>query len=94
MANRVKESIEDFGGSVSDSLQISGNRVQLPQWLFLYLIAQLVGGVWWAATLQSDVRYLQQENAKLWQKVETHDLQLARMDAVVRAACRTLTTSG
>lgn len=63
----------------------------LPPWvlpLAIYLVGQLVGGVWWAAMMQSDVRYLQQENAKLWQKVETHDLIMGRLDSTVRNAVK------
>ena len=71
---------------------VTGSKVQLPQWLFMYLVAQLVAGVWWAASLQSDVRYLQAENAKLWQKVELVTLQQAdtekRMDERIRAKVR------
>jgi hypothetical protein len=66
-------------------------KPSLPPWLLplvLYLIGQLVGSIWWAATMQSDVRYLQQENLKLWQKVETHDLELAQLDKIVHAAVR------
>jgi len=66
-------------------------KPSVPPWLLplvLYLVGQLVGSVWWAATMQSDVRYLQQENLKLWQKVETHDLQLGRLDETVRKAVK------
>lgn len=63
----------------------------VPPWLVglvIYLVGQLVGSVWWAATMQSDVRYLQQENLKLWQKVETHDLQLGQQKEQVRNAVK------
>jgi hypothetical protein len=67
-------------------------RVEIPfgviVTLVLYLIGQLVGSVWWAATLQSDVRYAQREDAKIWQKVETHDLQLGKLDTIVRNAVK------
>lgn len=72
----------------TSGMRVDGNRVNLPQWLFIYLIAQLIGSIWWAATLQSDVRYLQQDNAKAWQKIETHGLQLDHMDETVRKAVR------
>lgn len=45
-------------GEDTSGMRVDGNRVNLPQWLFIYLIAQLIGSIWWAATLQSDVRYL------------------------------------
>jgi len=80
-----RRSTDEVDGS---SLQVDRNRVNLPQWLFAYLIAQLVGGIWWAATLQSDVRYLQQENLKAWQKIETHELQLQQLDRLVRTAVK------
>lgn len=72
----------------TSGMRVDGSRVNLPQWLFIYLIAQLIGSIWWAATLQSDVRYLQQDNVKVWQKVETHDLQLGKLDEIVRRAVR------
>jgi hypothetical protein len=71
-----------------DAMRVDSGRVNLPQWLFVYLIAQLIGSIWWAATMQSDVRYHRQENLKLWQKVETHDLQLSRMDSMIRVAVK------
>jgi hypothetical protein len=65
----------------------------------LYLIGNLVTSIWWAATIQSNQQHQQvqitinqqqqqQEMIKLWQKVETHDLQLARMDTMIRQAVR------
>lgn len=72
----------------SSNMRVDSARVNLPQWLFIYLIAQLIGSIWWAATLQSDVRYLQAENVKVWQKVETQELQLEQLDRTVRRAVR------
>lgn len=48
-------------------------RVQIPQWLLLFLILQGAGIIWWAATIQSDLKYLQLENAKLWTRLEAVD---------------------
>lgn len=68
------------------------HKVQVPLsvivTLSIYLVGQLVGGIWWAATLQSDVKYQQQDSMKLWQKVETHDLQLARMEVLIRTSVK------
>lgn len=66
-------------------------KPQLPPWILpltIYLVGQLVGGVWWAAMMQSDVRYLQRQNEQLWQKVEVHDLQLGKLDELVRRAVK------
>lgn len=74
-----------------DELITSSKRPTLPPWLLplvIYLVGQLVGSVWWAATMQSDVRYLQNENLKLWQKVETHDIMLGKMDETIRRAVK------
>ena len=59
-----------------DAAAITGNKVQLPQWLFVFLILQSAGAIWWAASLSADVRYLQTDNGKLWQKIEVQDLKL------------------
>jgi hypothetical protein len=71
-------------------------RVQVPLGvvvtLVIYLIGQLAGGIWWAATLQSDVRYLQGENMKLWQQNEVLKLKNEKIetgfDEKVRAKVR------
>lgn len=76
---------------VSEIAAAVSKKPAVPPWLLplvIYLVGQLVGSVWWAATMQSDVRYLQSENMKLWQKVETHDLQLQRLDKIVRDAVK------
>ena len=44
----------------------------LPPWvlpLAIFLVTQLAASLWWAATSTSDIRYLQAENAKLWQEI-------------------------
>lgn len=74
--------------AITESLN---KKPSFPPWvlpLVMYLVGQLVGGVWWAAMMQSDVRYIQRENVKLWQKVETHDLQMGRLDTIVRNAVK------
>lgn len=85
----VKTSLGALGvGDGGDNLAVTSGRVQVPQWLFIFLLGQLIGGVWWAASLQSDVRYLQADNVKLWQKVETQELKLGQIDKIVREAVR------
>jgi len=70
----------------------SGGGINLPSGLIvgfvLYLVAQTAGGIWWAATMQAKVDYYQQDNIKLWQKVETHELQLGKMNDIIRQAVR------
>lgn len=84
----VRDGLQGSSEGNDDALHVTGSRIQLPQWLLVYLLGQLVGGVWWAATLQSDVRHLERDNTKLWQKVETHDLQLGLLDKTVRTAVK------
>lgn len=61
--------------SLSNDSEFRANdrRVQIPQWLLLFLILQGAGIIWWAATIQSDLKYLQLENAKLWTRLEAVD---------------------
>lgn len=47
----------------------------------MYLIAQTAGGIWWAATVQSRNEYLIDQNVKLWQKIETQDLQINHLES-------------
>lgn len=58
-------------------------------------IAQLVGGVWWAATLQSDLRHeiadRSKEEERLWENIQTYRLEvqalrvdLARSQTTIR----------
>lgn len=61
-------------------LRINDRRAQIPQWLFLGLFVYGATGVWWAATLQSDVRHLEQENLKLWQEIRTAQLLLDKVE--------------
>jgi len=48
--------------------------------IMIYLVGQLVGGVWWAATLQSNLQHeiadRTKEEGRLWQTVETYRLQV------------------
>lgn len=57
----------------------SGGGITLPPGLVvgfvLYLVAQGVGGIWWAATMQSRIDVLIADKERLWQKVEVLDLQ-------------------
>ena len=70
------------------AFRASGHGINFPTAIFLYLIAQLVGSIWWAATIQAKSSFLEAENAKLWQKIETHDLLLNRQESVIRAQVR------
>lgn len=59
-------------------------RVQVPLavivTLAIYLVGQLMAGIWWAATLQSNQQHEMADRAKeesrLWQTVETYRLQV------------------
>lgn len=94
MARDADDSMDDTSVMRRQVAEIAANvskKPSVPPWLLplvIYLVGQLVGSVWWAATMQSDVRYLQTENIKLWQKVETHDLQIAQLDKIVRSAVK------
>lgn len=79
MTRRIAAAAGLAGGD-DGSMSITGNSVKLPQWLTLYLIAQLITSIWWAATLQSDVRYLQMRNTELWQKLEAVQLIQGQYD--------------
>lgn len=59
--------------SNDSEFRANDRRVQIPQWLLLFLILQGAGIIWWAATIQSDLKYLQLENAKLWTRLEAVD---------------------
>lgn len=92
----LNESLDQTGGMYRrrdeapdpGTFRASGSGVNFPTAILLYLVAQLIGGIWWAATMQARQDYLTAENVKLWQKVETHDLQLAKMDSLIRAAVK------
>lgn len=71
----MSELRERYVAPPDDSASVTGSRVQLPQWLFVFLLLQTVSAIWWAASLSADVRYLQAENAKLWEKVEVVKMQ-------------------
>ena len=51
-------------------------RVQIPQWLLLFLIVQGAGIIWWAATMQSDLRYQEREKIRLESKIDTEVVTL------------------
>ena len=78
MARNIGEAAGLLGED--DEARVNGRMVKLPQWLVLYLLGQLIGGIWWAATLQADVRYLQGENVKLWNKMEVLELRQGRVE--------------
>jgi hypothetical protein len=48
--------------------------------IMIYLIGQLVGGVWWAATLQSNLQHeiadRAKEESRLWDSVQTYRLEV------------------
>jgi hypothetical protein len=79
---------EDYPPPDPGAFRASGHGINFPTAIFLYLIAQLVGSIWWAATIQAKSSFLEAENAKLWQKIELHDLQLNRQESVIRAQVR------
>jgi hypothetical protein len=54
--------------------------------ILIYLIGQLVGGVWWAATLQSNLQHEMadriKEEGRLWESIQTYrvEVQALRID--------------
>lgn len=56
----------------------SSFRYWLPLWLFM--AAQLGGGIWWMATVSADVRALTREVGKLEIKHDVLDLKQQRME--------------
>jgi hypothetical protein len=58
-------------------------RIQVPLSLVvtvvIYFIGQLIGSIWWAATLQSNLQHeiadRAKEESRLWQTVETYRLE-------------------
>jgi hypothetical protein len=58
-------------------------KIQIPLALVvtivIYLLGQLIGSIWWAATQQSDLQHeivdRQKEEARLWQSIETYRLE-------------------
>ena len=82
---------ETMNRKLDEVLATLTKKPALPPWLVplcMYLIGHLVGSIWWAATMQSNVTYLQQDSLRSWQKIETHDLQLGKLDSIVRAAVK------
>lgn len=71
-------------------------RVQVPVGVIvtvvIYLVGQLCAGIWWAATSQSSILYLQQRNGELWQLIETQRLRVDKLerdqDQVIRNTVR------
>lgn len=65
----------------------SAPRIQVPLGVIvtvvLYLVGQLVGGVWWAATLQSNLQHEIMDRAKeedrLWQSIQTYRLEIQQL---------------
>lgn len=49
----------------------------------IYLVGQLVGGVWWAATLQSNLHHEMADRAKeehrLWESIQTYRLEVQQL---------------
>jgi len=89
------------------SFRASGQGINFPAVFFFWTVAQLIGGVWWAATMQSNVNNLTQENAKLWSalaaaeakangRLDTHELQINtvqnNLDERIRAKAREVLT--
>lgn len=77
---RKQEDRERDDGS---TFRASGNGINFPTAIFLFLLAQLVGGVWWGATMQSDVNHEIADRARqegqLWQEVATYKLEVDQL---------------
>ena len=58
------------------AFRASGSGVNFPLGILLYLIAQLIGGIWWAATIQAKVDNLLLTNSELVQQNKLQDLQI------------------
>lgn len=46
----------------------------------MYLIVQAAGGIWWAATMQAKLDNLTAVNGQLWQKTETQEILINKME--------------
>lgn len=57
--------------SNDSEFRANDRRVQIPQWLLLFLIVQGATVIWWAATMQSDLRYQEREKLRLENKIDT-----------------------
>ena len=68
----------------------SGSGVNFPTAIFIFMLAQLIGGIWWSATMQAKLDHeiadrardqaqssadRSREQSQLWQAVETYRLQ-------------------
>lgn len=78
--------------------QPSAPKFQIPAGavltLVIYLIGQLIAGIWWAATLQTNQQHeivdRAKEEGRLWQTVETYRLQVeALRREMARAGIKT-----
>lgn len=56
----------------------------------IYLVGQLVGGVWWAATLQSNLQHeivdRAKEEERLWQSIQTYRLEVQQLRVEIARA--------
>lgn len=88
LMNKLNETLEDTGiyrrrsADATPAERQGGMNIPsgLIVGLILYLVAQGVGGIWWAATMQSRVETLQIENGKLWDRIGLHDLQQNKIE--------------
>lgn len=68
---------EDLPPSSSPKVQIPAGAVLT---LVIYLIGQLIGGVWWAATQQSNLQHeivdRAKEETKLWNEINTYRVEV------------------
>lgn len=66
----------DDGPPPSPKIQVP---LSLVVTIVIYLVGQLIGGIWWAATLQSNLQHETADRAKeesrLWQAIETYRLE-------------------
>jgi hypothetical protein len=78
---RRREDSDDSSGG--GGFRMTGNGINFPTVVFIFLLGQLVGAIWWGATMQSDVNHEVVDRAKqegqLWQIVETYRLQVDQL---------------
>lgn len=105
--DRENESLDDTWSRYNRQRRYDDNqhqsqsppKIQVPISVIItvvfWSIAQLVGGVWWAATLQSDLRHeisdRSKEEERLWENIQTYRLEvqalrvdLARSQTTIR----------
>lgn len=77
--DRDRDELDDTRSRLSQSpapsndseFRANDRRVQIPQWLLLFLVLQGASIIWWAATTTSDLRYQEREKIRIEQKLDT-----------------------